>query len=62
MTEFNLSDQQWTTPKGDGFELKDVKEFIKRLKDGIMMLAGLPTPFKMLICKLIDKLAGPKLC
>jgi len=30
MTEFNLSNHHWTTPKGDGFEFEAIREFIQR--------------------------------
>jgi len=38
---------------------KDIKEFIKRLKEGINLIGDEITPFNMKDC--IDKLAGDKL-
>ena len=57
--EFNLSEKRFRTPNGtEGYYPKDIKEFIKRLKEKIKNVNTHKTPH---IFYLKDKLAGDKL-
>ena len=59
MTEFNLSEKETIDGEfNEVFHARDVKEFIKRLKQNIIVIEGLN--FKA-IEKEVDKLAGEKL-
>ena len=61
--EFNLSKRintDWTDPVRDFIHTNDVKEFIKRLKEGYLYLHEGNRHEKLMIDK-IDKLAGDKL-
>jgi len=57
--EFNLSEKEYKMFNENGFKTKDVKEFIKKLKEEILGKANPITIARIYLD--IDKLAGEKL-
>ncbi len=63
MTEFNLSDKEdFNSEMGDFYHPKDIKEFIRRLKEELTNINYIVDENdRAITIQLIDKLSGAKL-
>ena len=58
---FNLSKKIVESDAEDYIDVKDVKEFIKRLKESLLKDLEIPYDSSDYLCDVIDKLAGDEL-